>query len=532
MEDKLLDLDTKSLDHHGLIAAVLKDTDFIRRVDEILPKKSPNQKISHGEALASMIIQGLGFSDQRLYSARRFFSGLDTASLFFENTDASAFSADVLAGALDRVYEYGAEKLILDVCLKILTSKGLIRKLAYIDTTSVSVKGKGYRKRSNLLRHGHSKDKRPDLLQVVVAMATTSDGLPFWSKTYSGNKEDGSIFREIGSVEAGPLYESLAGRTTVLDSSMYSKRFFEECSWPGKWISRVPESIKLCRLALCDKSLKWTKVDSYFKIAEITRAYGGEEQRWIVVRSLKAKHAEWKTLDAKMEKQEAALKKACFKIEKRIFETKDDAKLEIEAQRKLYPYFKIDHYIIGHHKITRGGKRVKVGVKIRPKFSRNEKKIESLRMRKGKFILATNELNQESLNAEDILSAYKDRNRCIEDNFKFLKRKDLGLGQIHLKKDSRIEAALAVMTLIVFFNNLAQQRLRGFLSETGSAILNQKRRATQRPTMRWACQILRGVTKSVINLSGKIHARVSALTKCQETIVRAFGADAISLYQI
>lgn len=42
---------------------------------------------------------------------------------------------------------------------------------------------------------GHSKDHRPDLPQVVIAMAVTRDGIPVRCWTFPGSENDQAIIR-------------------------------------------------------------------------------------------------------------------------------------------------------------------------------------------------------------------------------------------------------------------------------------------------------------------------------------------------
>jgi DDE family transposase len=50
---------------------------------------------------------------------------------------------------------------------------------------------------------GHSKDSRPDLLQVVIAMAVTRDGIPVRCWTFPGNTADTAIIRRVKDDLAG-----------------------------------------------------------------------------------------------------------------------------------------------------------------------------------------------------------------------------------------------------------------------------------------------------------------------------------------
>lgn len=62
MADSLDCVDIKNIGHLGIIGAIFREYKLIEKIDALLPKTSPNQKISHGEAVLAMIMQGLGYT--------------------------------------------------------------------------------------------------------------------------------------------------------------------------------------------------------------------------------------------------------------------------------------------------------------------------------------------------------------------------------------------------------------------------------------------------------------------------------------
>ena len=74
----------KRLDHFGLIAGICKKIHLVELIDELLPKTRGAVKVSHGEAVLAMIMNGLGFRERRLYLTSLFYK--DKASLAFRIT--------------------------------------------------------------------------------------------------------------------------------------------------------------------------------------------------------------------------------------------------------------------------------------------------------------------------------------------------------------------------------------------------------------------------------------------------------------
>lgn len=65
-------IQTAALDHLGLVAAVCQDLKIAQRIDDRLPC-DPQRKVSPGRAVVAMILNGLGFTNRRLYLTHQFF---------------------------------------------------------------------------------------------------------------------------------------------------------------------------------------------------------------------------------------------------------------------------------------------------------------------------------------------------------------------------------------------------------------------------------------------------------------------------
>jgi transposase len=72
--EELPTYEIKNIGHLGIIAAIFKEYKMVERINSLLPKISNNQNVTHGEVILSMIMQGLGFSNLRLYLSAEFFS--------------------------------------------------------------------------------------------------------------------------------------------------------------------------------------------------------------------------------------------------------------------------------------------------------------------------------------------------------------------------------------------------------------------------------------------------------------------------
>ncbi len=296
----------QNIGHLGIIAAIFKKYKIIEKIDNLLPKSSNNKTITHGQAILAMVLQGLGFSSQRLYLSSDFFSHVALKELLGPDVKPEYFNSAVLGRTLDAIFKYGATKFFTDTCLGIVLKNNLLTKIIHSDTTSFSVTGRKYKNKGNFeLKCGYSKDSRMDLKQLVYLLVSTSDGIPILAETFSGNQADNAIFQDTIEKLQNLIKSDLDDKYLVLDSSLYNKAFLKNQSITGHWITRVPESVKSCKELVSKRRLHWIQIDDNFKYAEVFSNYGGRTQRWIEVNNREARHRELATLKKKLDKEES-----------------------------------------------------------------------------------------------------------------------------------------------------------------------------------------------------------------------------------
>jgi transposase len=234
---------SESIDHLGLVAATIHNVGLISLIDEILPinsKKGSN--ISMGQRVAGMILNGLGFVDNRLYMFPEFLSNKPIGRLLLDdNVSHNHFNDDALGRCLDAIHLHGVESFFAKLAYPIALNQGLLGDSMHVDTTSLTLQG-AYDFTSDEIdtftqpineslptaeiNYGHSKDHRPDLKQIVLAMATTgAAGFPIWMEVHSGNASDQKTLHEA-SVRMDSFIKDFDDKDRkliyVADSAAYS----------------------------------------------------------------------------------------------------------------------------------------------------------------------------------------------------------------------------------------------------------------------------------------------------------------------
>jgi transposase len=209
----------KVLDHLGIIAVTIEKLGLIEKIDQRLPvSANKGSKVSMGKRIAAMILNGLGFIDDRLYMFPEFLANKPVDRLLGDSVKAEHFNDDAMGRLLDAVYDYDTTKLFTEVAFEVGIENSLLGTSAHIDTSTISVYGEydaegnegidasdaslegnnletdNDKKSPINITHGYSKNKRYDLKQMVINLATTgAASFPIWMEAHNGNASDKSI---------------------------------------------------------------------------------------------------------------------------------------------------------------------------------------------------------------------------------------------------------------------------------------------------------------------------------------------------
>lgn len=542
---------TKNLGHLGLVADKIDDLNLIELIDRRLPiNEAFGTKLTHGERVAAMILNGLGFIDTRLYLFSEFLHDQPLDRLFNRKIKAEWFNDDALGRDLDAIAAYGPTKLLGELCLHIGSTRGLLGKSTHLDTTTLSLFGV-YEKDSlapavdemeTLLQpwpeQGYAKSGRHDLKQMVLLLATTGAAhFPIWMESHSGNASDQTTLPQA-AVRMRDFCKGLAKSPDFIyvgDSAIYANILQHSDSL--RWITRVPERLTEAKnLATKNEDeIVWTKLDNGYSYYATLASYKGVKQRWILFYSEKAYQRESKTLDKKVEQEYSEQDKIWWHLSNRIFTCKDDAQNEAEAQKQRLKYHELTFSIVEVKKHAHRGRPkpgeqpTVVGYQIEYALHLDESKVSKIRSRKGRFILATNQLDEATLSNADILQEYKAQSGT-EQGFKFIKGDTFQVDSVFLKTPERIEALMMVMTLCLMVYGVSEYDLHQSLQAAKETILSQTKKPTDKPSLRWVYFLFRVVTEINITIGKHTKKLIANLNGQLKKILNHFGPKAKAIY--
>jgi transposase len=529
------------LDHLGLIASVINDLGLVSLIDARL-KPDDQEAITSGEAVKGMILNGLGFANRPLSLSPQFFANKPLDLLFRPDVTAEMFNRFKLGRTLEEVNTYGSDLLLSEMALVVCQHEAIDQRFNHLDTTSFSLTG-DYVPESDqqaiTITHGDSKDHRPDLKQAVLELMVSQDGgVPLVSKTWDGNASDSQIFQDRAKALLSTFAQSPTPRYLIADSKLYSKDNAVQLK-PLGFITRIPDTLKLVseviRQALREDT--WQALDDTTRYHRLELCHYGMAQRWFVICS-EAAMQRAETSVSKAQKRECeAIETPLFHLQARRFESPHSAQAALATLAKSWHYHQVASTELVEHKRYAGKGRPSAKTPIKASAWQMQAKVrldaEAIRrskQHKGCFVLGTN-IEADDLSDEEVIVAYKAQSQ-VEGGFRFLKDPLFFVSSLFVKKPSRIQGLLMVMTLALLVYSVAQRRLRQELARQQESLPNQINQPTQRPTLRWVFQLLEGIHRVRMIVQDQVHDLIEGLNEVQIKILRLFGQHVCQIYQI
>jgi transposase len=288
-------------------------------------------------------------------------------------------------------------------------------------------------------KFGYSRDKRPDCVQVVIALIVTPDGFPLAYEVMDGNTSDKTTLRAfLAKIEA---QYGAARRTWVMDRGIPTEEVLAEMrasATPIHYLVGTPRG----RLTKLEKALAAKSWENVRESVRVKLIEDGEET-YVLARS-----------EARREKEQAMRRRRLRKLIKRLRElqrqelTRDELLLKLGAAKKeagkAYGLLKI-------HK-------PKKDQPVTPEtfhFSLVRKKLRAARRREGGYLLRSNIKSDDPGHLWRLYLQLVE----IEQAFKELKN-DLSVRPIHHQLETRIEAHIFVAFLAYCLMVTLKQRLK------------------------------------------------------------------------
>jgi transposase len=514
----LEEIQIKNIDHLGIVAGLIDEIGIVEVINEKLGIDK-REKISSGQVLKAMILNGLGMVSRPLYLFSQFFDDKAVEKLLGDEIKSEYLNDDKIGRVMDEIYKIGLNSLFIEIVLLVIKKFQIETKYSHLDSTSFHLDGEYkneivkeeneeiIKERPILITKGYSRDHRPDLKQCVLDLIVSNDGdLPLFMRTGDGNESDKAVFGQI-LVEFKRRIN--LDSIMVADSALYSQenlKIMEDLNW----ITRVPLTIKKAKELIQSVSIESIEdletiepeereliaklQEKGYKWKEVIVDYGGVKQRWLIVESESRKKSDWQRLEEKIKKEESKAGKLLRKLEKEEFENLAQGQYKLNQTNKLLKLALIEEVQVIEI-VSKANKKI---YKFKGKIGLKNEEIEKKRQEAGKFILATNILDEQKIKPQEILKEYKNQ-QGSERGFGFLKDPLFFADSFFVEKPERVETILFLMSLCLLVYNLGQRELRNSLKRAQTGVKSQIGKLTDHPTLRWIFQCFQGIHLLTLN---------------------------------
>lgn len=554
---------SERLDHLGIVAGECQEIGLAAYLDTLAGPSQ--QQVSVGTATVAMILNGLGFSNRRLYLVSRFFADKPVEHLLGPGIVAEDLNDDCLGRTLDWLYAHDVTRLFAGVALRARRAFGIEVGRLHADTTSFSVHGQYALDVPELLEtperlkaaarlaeasseeteaptvievtYGYSRDHREDLKQWMLALVTSGEGVPQFLQPLDGNASDKRALLEAVQRLTQQLRESAeTPGVYVADSGLYSAENMSRLNAAGvQWVSRVPETSTAAQ-AVVQERLE--TLEGWQSSADGTCHWWSREQpdlaqgreRWIVVRTQEGEERARATVQRQAARDQQTWEKRLWHLGNQTFACAPDAEAALaKACQRLPPWFVVAATVVAQEGYAARGRPRKdaaprpQGWQIQATLTRDPVALEREALRRAAFVIGTNLLDAGTWPDEVVIALYREQS-VVERGFSFLKDPLFLASSVFVKRPQRIMALAFIMTLCLLVYKLAEGRLRQRLAATGQTVPDQKGKPTVRPTLRWLFQCFEGVDlHHTLHPSGMCSTDVLRLTKVHRLVLRLLG---------
>ena len=307
-------------------------------------------------------------------------------------------------------------------------------------------------------RHGYSRDKRPDCVQVVIALVITPEGFPLAYEVMTGNTSDKTTLKAF--LEKIENQYGKARRVWVMDRGIPTEDILREMRTAPTPVSYLvgTQRGRLTKLEKEFLKLPWAKVKDSLEVKLLPQ----EGELYILARS-----------QGRRKKERAMRRRRLKRLWHRLHElqrqklTRDELLLKLGAAKaeagKAYRLVEVH--------VPSAKEPVSAETFT---FSVRKEKLRAAMRTEGDYLLRSN------LSGEDpaILWQRYIQLTEIEAAFRNLKS-DLAIRPIHHQKDPRIEAHIFVAFLAYCLYVTLQQRLRALAPGLTSRAVIEKMTAIQ-----------------------------------------------------
>ena len=552
-----LSIETERTDDIPLLLTHMQRMQLASLLDKHFPTHGLRKGLSMGELSVVWLTHVLSQADHRMnrvqdWVCRRLTTlrgcGLESLTPLDVTDDRLA---DVLRLLADDEKYRTFEQELMGQLLRIYALEASCVRL---DTTTVSsyadVSEEG------LLQLGHSKDHRPDLPQVKIALATLDPfGVPLASEVLSGEKADDPVYAPLldrvhqGLGRAGLLY--------VGDCKMAAEKTRAHIQAQGDFYLCPLSALQVPPAALAQNVEAYLAASSpliqvvredevgqpksiaqgYETLVEMSVNDGSGmicwQERRLVIQSIDARKAAQSSLQERLTKAERTIGELMVRKQgkprlTRRFQVEEQVQsilssLRVEGLLQVHIQEEVAELPIRRYRGQLSSPRQIWSFQVH--VERNAQAIERAMKLLGWRVYATNRLT-DALGVVGAVEAYRDE-YLVERNFGRLKGHPLSLGPLYVQRDDHRVGLIRLLTIALRVVTVLEGVVRSALAESRQEIAglfagNPKRRTAQ-PTTERLLETFNEITLTIVSGPGFVQRHLPPLSALQQQILALCG---------
>ena len=476
---------------------------FLRRIraDELfesyLPVPDPRNQMTPHQTLG-VLLRNLILARVPLYALREWAAEMVPSLLGLSAEQVRLLNDDRVGRALDRLFDVDRNALLTELVVHVVQEFEVSLDQLHNDSTSLTLHGEYDQATGKLVRgkptlvitHGHNKDHRPDLKQLLWILTVSADGaVPVHFKVADGNTEDSTTH-----VETWTVLRELVGSADFLyvaDSKLCTRPSLKHIDdQDGLFITVLPRSRgedKLFKDWLQEHAPPWEEVarrphprlkngpHDIFRACESPIPDGdGYRLLWFesslkMERDAQTRRHAIQSASRGLEQLQAKLQGPRSRLRKRaaVAAAADEILGKHAAGRWIdYEITSTEEPRFRQEKRGRPGKKTRWRRELKTRFDLafrlRDDRVQYDARCDGIFPLITNS----ELSAADVLDAYKTKQPMVEKRHDLLKNVEAAT-PIFLKSISRIEALLFMHFVALLVHALIEREVRSAMRAQG-----------------------------------------------------------------
>jgi transposase len=505
--------------------------------------------VDHARTVA-VLVHNLLVSPGPLYRIATWLAPLEPHVLGLTPSQQAAINDDRVARALDALISERGRSIWFRLALRIITQFELDTRRFHHDTTTVTFHG-AYATAHGApqITHGHNKDHRPDLKQLVFGLTAAADGaVPVWHEVYNGNRTDDTVHRSTVDV-----LRALLGRTEfiyVADCKLCTVDNLRHiAAYGGQFVTVMPRTWKedqQFRDQLREQGVRWhpilrlpnhrrqdgpadvfssctgayTTADGY-RIIWIRSSQKAAEDALVRQRRLAQAQALLRELEEKLPRRRDRTPRAIRRAVASILRhpsTRPFLQVTVQPRVQLRR-----HYLRRGRPTAATPMRVDKRITYTLEVRRDLQALARERHTDGVFPLVTNLAHASK---REVLSIYKFQ-PYVEKRFSLLKT-DLEIAPVYLKKPRRAAGLIHAYFIALAVASLLERQVRTGMHRHGLKTLPllPENRPTATPTCPRILEAFRDVRWYEVEHHGEVIAFPIELSSLQRTLLELLGVPA------